>query len=309
MPLNFLSGTANGGIYSGVNVSSSFELLTQIKDALIASDQTVTDEINSSNRIIARASDRGDFCDKIYSTEQLSGTDYVLNLQGDNTVNGGTIMPPEKVLKIPFIANGNAKLYLTSDEGAECLAIINPGAESRSLHAGWLDRRRQEDKGAWAIGYLDVWMSNAFFAKDVHGIDWREIQTYYYSSKESFTSPKGPYQHLFDSGCASMFGSPGTSATGTTTFNYKPWLGQTDSVTGLPVLLPYGYLQGAVDYDSYSNIDDNRGQGLHNPGWIKFARTGLSFMDAGDQCREGTKTFISGGGSGEYAYQGFQISN
>lgn len=307
MPVNYLAGTATAGLYSGVIVADETALLTEIMNALIAGGQTVTDNIAASKEIIARGSDQGDFCDKIYKTSFVSGIEYSLTLQGDNTVNGGTLSTP--ILEIPFYANGSAKLFVTSDEGAECLTIINPGNLTKGFHAGWLDRRRSVDKGAWMIGYLDIWMSDAYVAQDVNGNDWQEIFRYYYSSTESKTSPRGGYHLLFDAGCASMFGSAGTSATSATTFNYRPWLGQTDSITGNPTLLPYGYLQGNIPYNSYSVPDPNKGQGLHNAGFVRFARTGLSFLDPGDQCREGTATFVSAGPSGVDGFQGFQIAS
>ena len=306
MPINYLAGTLTNDVYPGEIIASPTELLTKLRDSLTAGGQIVTDEIEASSRIITTGTDNGDSCTKIYSVTFESGINYSLNLQGDNTLReGGTLSP---VLSIPFAANGNAKLYVVSDEGGECVSIINPGLASKTFHAGWLERRNKSDLGAWMIGYLNVWLTDSYFSTDIHGIEWAEAKRYYYSSNESFTAPVGPYHLLFDSGCASMVGAVATTVSNSKV-NYKPWLGQTDSVTGTPILLPYGYLQGANTYNRYDHTDLSKGQGLYNPGFVRFARTGLAFLEAGAQCRAGTATFMSGGPSGVGAFQGFQISD
>ena len=305
MPTIFTAGTPAAGVYPGVAIATPTALLTELANTFTAAGQTVTDEISANSRIVARGVDQGNFCDKIYTVVNVTGIEYKLTIQGDNTVNSGILMPTP--LEIPFFANGNAALYVAADEGAECLTIFNPGATSKGIHAGWLDRRRATDVGAWMVGYLDIWLTNAFFAQDYHGIDWRECHTYFSSSTESQTSPKGAYQHIWDSGCAAVSGAIATSATNTS-FNHKVWRGQNDPISGEPTLLPYGYLQGEDVYNGYDSIDPNQGQGLHNPGFVRFARNGLAFMDAGDQCHEGTATFVSAGGSGDDAFQGFQIA-
>lgn len=306
MPVIYLAGTESNGVYPGVSVTTPVQLLTQIKNALVAAGQTVTDEISSNNKIIARGIDQGDFCDKIYETVLISGVDYNLRVTGDNTVNGGTVLPTP--LTITFSANGNAKLYLAADEAAECISIFNPGGTTKGIHAGWLQNRRAEDDGAWMIGYLDVWMTNAFFAKGIHGANWKEVKSFYYSAAESFTAPKAPYQLLWDN-IGALAGAAGTSFANTT-FNYKPWQGQNDSITGKALLLPYGYLQGASVHNGYPTTGNaNLGQGLHFPGWVRFARTGLAFLDAGDQIKDGTATYVSAGTSGAEAYQGFKIAD
>jgi hypothetical protein len=103
-----------------------------------------------------------------------------------------------------------------------------------------------------------------------------------------------------------LIGAPSTTVANTT-FNYKVWQGANDSVTGQPKLHPYGYLQGASASNTYT-VNSLIGQGLHNPGYVKFARTGMAFMAAGAQTKDGTKTFISAGGSGDAAFQGFRIA-
>jgi hypothetical protein len=229
-----------------------------------------------------------------------------LRVTGDNTVNSGTVLPTP--LTIPFFANGNAKLYLSADQAAECITIVNPGATTKGIHAGWLEKRRVEDTGAWMVGYLDVWLTNAFFARSIHGVNWREAKFFFYSGAESFTAPKGAYHFLWDT-IGAFAGAVSTSFTAAN-FNYKPWQGQGDSTTGKALLLPYGYLQGAATSGSYPTTGNaNLGYGCHFPGWVRFARTGLAFLDAGDQVVDGTATYVSAGASGAEAYQGFKIAD
>lgn len=310
MPLTYAVGTADAnGFYSGISVNTPTALLTELKNALTAAGQTVTDEITANSRIIARGVDQGDFCYKSYTVSQVSGIEYRLALRGDSSAGGaGTNQSPLNTITLPFLLNGQALLYLTADESAECLTIINPSGTTRGCHAGWLERRRLADKGAWMVGYLDTWLTNAYFAKDTNNIDWREAHTYFYSTTETKASgtSKGPYQHLWDSGVTSLIGDPATTTT-TSIFNYKPWMGANDSVTGQPRLHPYGYLQGASAYNAYT-VNPAIGQGLHNPGYVKFARTGMAFMAAGAQTKDDTKTFVSAGGSGDAAFQGFRIA-
>ena len=310
MPITYAVGTADtNGFYSGISVNTPAALLTAMKTALEAAGQTVTDEISTNNKIIARGVDQGDFCYKTYTVSQVSGIEYRLVLRGDSSVGGaGTLLSPLNTIIVPFSLNGQALLYLTADESAECLTIINPSGTSRGIHAGWLDRRRLVDKGAWMVGYLDVWLSGAYFAKDTNNLDWKEAHTYFYTTAESkaSTNTAGAYQHLWDSGVTALVASPNTSIT-VSTFNYKCWQGANDSVTGQPRLHPYGYLQGASASNTYT-VNPLIGQGLHNPGYVKFARTGMAFMAAGAQTKDGTKTFISAGGSGDAAFQGFRIA-
>jgi hypothetical protein len=309
MPVTYAVGTADAnGFHSGISVNTPAALLTAMKTAFEAAGQTVTDEIATNNKIIARGVDQGDFCYKIYTVSQIAGSEYKLSLRGDSSVGGaGTTLSPATI-EVPFSLNGQALLYLTADEAAECLTIINPSGTSRGIHAGWLERRRLVDKGAWMVGYLDVWMTAAYFAKDVNNLAWKEAHTYYYTAAEAkgTTSTKGAYQHLWDTGTTALVGTTSTTTT-SSIFNYKSWQGANDPVTGQPKLHPYGYLQGAATSATYT-VNPSIGQGLHNPGYVKFARTGMAFMQPGAQTKDGTEIFVSAGGSGDEAYQGFKIA-
>jgi hypothetical protein len=310
MPTIFIAGTADtNGYYPGSSITSPSNLLTQIKDALVAAGQTVTDDI-ANNKIIARGVDQGDFCYKIYTTVLVSGLEYKLTLQGDNSVGGaGTLL--SSTIDIPFYNNGNAKLYLAADAGGECISILNPNLPSKGFHGGWLERRRSQDKGAWMIGYLDVWMTNAFFAKDFSNTDWVEVKRYFYGNTgaESTTAPAGMYQFLWDS-CTSYAGGTST-AVNTSSDDYKPYLGAVDPISFSNKLLPYGYgqgyLGGTTSPTGYpTTIDATLGRGIHLPGFVRFAKTGLCYLSAGEQVKDGTKTFVSAGDKGSTGFTGFQ---
>jgi hypothetical protein len=311
MPIVYGAGTADAnGYYSGITVSTPTALLQQLRDILTAAGQTVTDEISASNRIIARGVDQGDYCYKTYTTTLVSGTEYKLSLRGDSSTGGaGTTLSPD-LINIPFYANGNALLYVAADAGAECVTIINPSLPSKGIHAGWLEKRRLIDKGAWMVGYLDFWLTNSYFAKDVNNNVWAEAKRYFYASGEAFAAPVGHYTFLWDS-CAAHTGGIGTSVA-PSIFNYKGFLGAVDPISFEPKLLPYGYAQGATNSTSYNAAaDPNFGQGLHLPGFVRFARTGLGYLDAGNQKKDGTQVFISAGPkgiTGQTGFQGFQIA-
>lgn len=312
MPTIYAAGTPNGnGYYSGITVSTAEGLLTQIKTTLEAAGQTVTDDISANNKIIARGVDQGDYCYKIYQTSLVSGTEYKLSLRGDDSTGGvGTNLSPDMV-NIPFSTDGDSVLYLTADAAAECVTVINGTLDSKGIHAGWLEKRRLVDKGAWMVGYLDFWLTNTYFAKDVHNNAWAEAKRYFYSGAESFTNPIGHYTFLWDT-CTAHTGATSQSVS-TTSFNYKPFLGAVDPISLEPKLLPYGYAQGASAHNTYdAGSDANFGRGLHLPGFVRFARTGLGYCDAGEQKRDGSQTFISAGGkgtAGQSGFQGFQISS
>lgn len=309
MPTIYGAGTADAnGFLSGIAIPTVSDLLPKLKQLLTSAGQTITDEIATNNRIIARGVDQGDFCYKIYSVELVSGIEYKLTLRGDLD-NTGTNLSPD-VISIPVFNNGNALLYLAADEGSECITIINPNLASEGIHAGWLEKRRLVDKGAWMVGYLDFWMTNSFFAKDVNNTVWAEAKRYFYSAAESFTAPTGCYTFLWDA-CTSHTGAT-TASLGATSHNYKPYVGAVDPISFEPKLLPYGYAQGATSYNTYSTtIDASYGRGLYLPGFVQFARTGLGYLNAGEQKKDGTKVFISAGHrgtTGQTGFQGFQIA-
>jgi hypothetical protein len=311
MPTIFAAGTPNGnGYYSGVTVTTAAALLTQLKTSLEAAGQTVTDEIAANNKIIARGVDQGDYCYKIYQTSLVSGTEHKLSLRGDRSAGGaGTDLSPDTI-EIPFSDDGDSVLYLAADAGGECITVINGTLDSKGIHGGWLERRRLADKGAWMVGYLDFWLTNCYFATDVNNTAWAEAKRYFYSAAESFTNPIGHYTFLWDT-CGAYTGGISSSVS-STSFNYKPFLGAVDPISLEPKLLPYGYAQGATSYNTYpTNHPATQGRGLHLPGFVRFARTGLGYLDAGEQKRDGTQTFISSGNkgtTGQTGYQGFQIA-
>ena len=306
MPIIYANGTADSnGYYSGILVNNEVELLTQIKDNLVSAGFTVVnDNINSSNSLEIKGSSRSDECILIFSTESVTETQKTLFIVGDK--NGlGTILSPS--LKLNFVANGQSRLYLTADESAGCIFIFNPASLSKSAHFGFLNRRNINNPFVWMIGYLDQWLNKAYIAESAFGETWKEFETFYYSSSESKTSPKGGYQYLWDSLTQALINTSYTS-TSSSSFTYKPWLGAIDPVLSQPVLGLYGYIEGRTAHNTYGQaVKDTTGQPMHFPGEVKFARTGLASLAPGVQCKEGTKTFISGGSAGNY--QGFQISD
>jgi len=317
MPTRYTNGTANAsGNYSGVTIADETTLLTTIRDELVAAGQAIhLDEISSSKKLIMNGSNNSHNCYVIFETELVTGVNYKLKITGDSD---GTETLKSGTLQLDFAADGQCRLFMTSDESAGCIMPYNPSSSSQSAHFGFPKRTDKNYEYSWMVGYLDIYLTDAYVRRSRVGQeDWKEHRTFFYSAAESNTGPQGPYQHLWDS-FTTAFVRTNYTQIQTTNFAYRPWLGAVDPATGLPILGLFGYIEGNTDHNSYANPDTTRAFPLHFPGAIKFARTGFCAIETGIQAKEEeifddngtqkikTELFISGGA--KERFQGFKIA-
>jgi hypothetical protein len=303
---HYVRGTIDGnGYYSGVAVSSAIQLLNAIKAGFeTAGWTTLLDDITNSQELNVRGVDNGDFCYLNFSIQSGAGANDSLIVIGDKDGLGASFGGTKA---IPFAKNGTGRLFMTADASALDLCIFNPETTTASIHGGYLSDRLGQKAFEWMLGYLDIWLTNAFHAESAFGTTWMENRLFYYPGVESQTNPRGGYNFLWDSQSLAI-NSSSYSSVSSTAFGYSPWLGNVDAVTGQPNLGTYGYLEAlAANHSSYV-VDISRATALHNPGKVKFAVTGLSSKPAGYQFRpaNSTTTYLSAGGEG---WQGFKIAD
>lgn len=304
MPTIYASGNPNSdGYLSGISVPTVNALLTNIRDTLIAAGWTVDSSQIAGNKLKSVGVDGSHNCWMLWEAVLVSGNEYSLSLRGDQN-GAGTILSPDLV-RIPFFETAQTRLYLTADAGAGCIYIQNGAAGGRSAHFGFLDRLTTS-AFSWMVAYLNNSESTSYMAKDIWGVNWADMARYWtnFNATSSFTGAK---QHLWDGYTVAMMSSTGNfDNTANTNPAYAPNLGAVDSVTGLPILSDYGYLIGKNALTDYVTTV-GKAKAMHFPGRVRFARTGLASVDAGDQFTVGTKTVISGGEIG--VYQGFVIKD
>lgn len=306
MPTQYTRGTLNSSdYYEGISIGDTTALLETIRDEQGLAGQTVhLDEISTNKKLIMKGSDNGDDCYVIYETEQLSGVQHKLKIRGDHDGTETTVSPD---VELEFLTDGQARLWMTTDESAGCIFVYNPAAFSHSAHFGFLEDRDEDDPFAWMVGRLDVWVTGAYHAKGaINRTNWHENKVYWYSSSESDTSPKGGYDFLWDYLTTCLTGT--TTSTGVSTYAYRQWLGSLDRKRNKPVMGMYGYKEGPGVYNTWNTTATDRGTSCHFPGAVKFARTGLALIDPAVQPKigTGTKRAISSGGKSQF--QGFQIA-
>ena len=305
----YIRGSADGnGYYSGLAIADETTLLTQIRDGLVTAGWTIiADTISSNKKVKLSGLSNGHLCRVEFSTSNVTLNEKKLSLIGDKT-GANTVLSP--AIDLPFIADGQSKLFLTADAAGGCLMVFNPAGVTKSAHFGFLERTVPTNQFAWMIGFLDCALTKAYVAEStIGGTTWKENHTFYYSSTESQTSPNAAYQYIWD-GLTTGLGGTAFTTSSNTSFAYKPWLGAIDPVTGKPLLGSYGYLEGYTTNSSYP-VDANKATALHFPGFVRYARTGLASLAPAIQVKEGTKTFISGGASADFlqGFQGFQIAD
>ena len=308
MPVVYASGTPNSdGYLSGISVSTVSALLTNIRDTLTTAGWTVDDSQIAGGRIEAVGVDSTDNCWVNFFTQNVAANEFTLHIQGDLDGTGVTLSPDEVTL--PFFEGAQARLYLTADSAAGCIFIQNGAAGGKSAHFGFLERLT-DSPHSWMVGLLKVWEDRAYMAKDIWNVDWARMDRYFENSVNASYST-GAKQHLWDSYTVAMMPYVNYFTDNDTRYNYNPayyaWKGAVDMVTGLPILSDYGYLIGRNDGRNYVVAEPEKPFSLHFPGRVRFARTGLASVDAGDQFIVGTKTVISGGEIG--LYQGFVIAD
>lgn len=157
------------------------------------------------------------------------------------------------------------------------------------------------------VGYLNVFEEFSYMARDIWNVNWAEMNRYFNFVKDP-NYYNGAKQHLWDGYTVAHQGY--TNFLNATNQNpaYFPFRGAVDSITGLPILSDYGYLIGRNSPTSYVNdANSPKPTPLHFPGRVRFARTGLASVDAGDQFVVGTKVVVSGGAIAEF--QGFVIAD
>lgn len=310
MPVTYGNGNPNAdGYLSGLAIPTTSSLMGQLRDVLVQAGQNVNDTDIAANKLAAEGDDNGDKCVFRWEVRNVSANEKELTCRGDFD-GTETSLSPELI--IPYWEGDQSRLYLSVDEAGGCILPLNSSHLSRSIHFGFPERLTN-NPGMWMLGYLDQWMTNAFFAEDIYNVRWREIKSYYYATAETETAISGPYQNLWDSLTVSI--TSGINYVTSTNKNnpaYKPWLGAVDAVTGLPILRQYGYLVGKSAYNQYAvpnqNTQEEKAIPLHFPGAVRFARTGLASTNAGEQFTDqetGIKV-ISGGLAG--LYQGFKIA-
>ena len=310
MPIVYASGTSNSdGYLSGIAVPTVSALLSNIRDTLRTAGWTVDDSQIAGNRIEATGNDNGDNCWVNFYTTNVAANEFALYIRGDLDGTGVTLSPDNVVL--PYFENANARLYLTVDAGAGCIYLQNGAAGGKSAHFGFLERLT-DSPYSWMVALLTSNETSSYMARDIWQVEWAFMGRYF-QNFDNLNYWTGAKQHLWDSYTVAMMPHPTFLNRGTrTSVRYNPayyaWVGAVDMITGLPILSDYGYLIGrnSPDNDYYSE-EAEKPYPMHFPGRVRFARTGLCSVDAGDQFIVGSKTVISGGPIGEY--QGFVIAD
>ncbi len=305
MPTIYASGTPNSdGYLSGISVPTANALLTNIRDTLIAAGWTVDSSQIAGNKLKSVGVDGSHNCWLLWEVVLISGNEFVLSIRGD--LNGaGTILSPDLV-RLPFFEGAQARLYLTADAGAGCIYIQNGAAGGKSAHFGFLERLTTS-AFSWMVALLTNREDFSYMAKDIWNVNWAEMSRYW-SNFSSTTYHAGAKQHLWDGYTVAMMPLTGSfNDAGANNAAYFSNLGAVDAVTGLPILSDYGYLIGKNNATSDYVATVGKAKPMHFPGRVRFARTGLASVDAGDQFTVGTKTVISGGEIG--VYQGFVIKD
>ena len=305
MPTVYASGSPNSdGYLSGVSVPTSASLLANIRDILTTAGWTVDQSQIAGGRLEAVGEDNGDNCWLIFLLTNVAANEYNLSIRGDINGTGVTLSPDE--VKLTYLEGSQARLYLTADSGSGCIFIQNGPAGGKSAHFGFLERLT-DSPYSLMVARLTVWEEYSYMARDIWNVDWAEMNRYFRDT-ETASYLTGAKQHLWDSYTIAMMPYTDYNSSANNNPAYFPYLGAVDSVTGLPILSDYGYLIGRDNTTDYIN---NSGKAkptpLHFPGRIKFARTGLASVDAGDQFIVNTQTVISGGAIGDY--QGFVIKD
>lgn len=310
MPTVYASGTPNSdGYLSGVAVPTVADLLVNIRDTLRGAGWTVDDSQIAGNRLEAVGVDNGDNCWVNFFVTNVGGNQYELHIQGDLDGTGVTLSPDELIL--PYFENATARLYLTADAAAGCIFIQNGAAGGRSAHFGFLERLT-DSPYSWMVARINNFTNYSWMARDIWNVDWANMTRYWFSWSNTTYYP-GANQHLWDSYTVAHqhyngFSSRSNGANQKYNPAYYCWKGAVDSITGLPILSDYGYLIGRNDNrNDYYSTESDKAYPLHFPGRVRFARTGLASVDAGDQFVVGSKVVISGGAIGEY--QGFVIAD
>ncbi len=310
MPVVYASGTPNSdGYLSGISVSTVSALLTNIRDTLTTAGWTVDDSQIAGGRIEAVGVDSTDNCWVNFFTQNVAANEFALHIQGDLDGTGVTLSPDEVTL--PFFEGAQARLYLTADSAAGCIFIQNGAAGGKSAHFGFLERLT-DSPYSWMVARLTREEAWSYIAQDIWGVNWGEMDRYWVAQLD-LARNTGAKQHLWDSYTVAMmpYDRYFTDYDDREGYRYNPayyaWLGAVDAITGLPILSDYGYLIGRNSDRDYRALETGKPFALHFPGRVRFARTGLCSVDAGDQFIVGTKTVISGGEIG--LYQGFVIAD
>lgn len=310
MPTVYASGTPNSdGYLSGISVPTVSALLGNIRDTLTTAGWTVDDSQIAGGRIEATGVDNGDNCWVNFYTVNVAANEFALHIRGDLDGTGVTLSPD--TISLTFLEGAQARLYLSADAGAGCIYIQNGAAGGKSAHFGFLERLT-DSPYSWMVAMLTSNETYSYMAKDIWQVNWAFMGRYFEQFNNT-TYWAGAKQHLWDSYTVAMM--PYTnfsyrSASANNKFNsaYYAWLGAVDMITGLPILSDYGYLIGRNDSNNdYYSTEAAKPYPMHFPGRVRFARTGLCSVDAGDQFVVGSKTVISGGAIGEY--QGFAIAD
>ena len=305
MPTVYASGSPNSdGYLSGISVPTVSALLTNIRDTLVAAGQTVDSSEIAGNKLKSVGIDGSDNCWIRWEVVNVAGNEYNLSIRGDLNGTGVTLSP--NTITLPFFEGAQARLYLTCDKAAGCIFIQNGAAGGKSAHFGFLERLTTSPF-SWMVGRIRVFENNAYMAKDIWNVTWAEMSRYWLNYN-SVGYLSGAKQHLWDSYTVAMMNYTSSySDNDVKNAAYYPYLGAVDSVTGLPILSDFGYLIGKNNPSTDYVVTSGKAKAMHFPGRVRFARTGLASVDAGDQFVVGTKTVISGGDIGEY--QGFVIKD
>lgn len=310
MPIVYASGTPNSdGYLSGISVATSSSLLSNIRDYLTSAGWTVNSSQIAAGKLNAVGVDGEDNCWINFSLVNTSGNQYNLHIRGDLDGTGVNLSPD--TITIPYSESLQARLYLSVDSAGGCIFIQNGAAGGESAFFGFL-HRLTDSPYSWMVGKLRMWEDTAYMARDIWSVDWAQMSKYWFEYN-SITNAVGAKQHLWDGYTVAMmprddFSDRSSSANSKINPAYRPWYGAVDSITNLPILSDYGYLIGKNDNkNDYYSTDPNLAIPLHFPGRVRFARTGLASVDAGDQFVVGSKVVISGGAIGQY--QGFVIAD
>lgn len=308
MPTVYAAGTPNSdGYLSGIAVPTVADLMGNIRDTLTAAGWTVDDSQIAGGRIEAVGVDNTDNCWVNFFATNVAANEYELHIQGDLDGTGVTLSPDE--VKLPYFENAQARLYLAADSAGGCIFVQNGAAGGKSAHFGFLERLT-DSPYSWMVGRLNRSDNFSYIARDIWNVDWSEMSRYFQDSQGG-SYMTGAKQHLWDSYTVALM-TYDTYVYTSSGYNpsYYAWKGAVDSVTGLPILSDYGYLIGrnsSNQYASGTGHNDYFPVPMHFPGRVRFARTGLASVDAGDQFVVGSKVVISGGAIGEY--QGFVIAD
>lgn len=309
MPTVYAAGNPDAnGYLQGLAVNTKSALITNLRDILVQAGWTVNSTNIATFQISAEGDDSGNKCYINWAVVDVIGNEKKLTARGDFTGNGSSL---GRTFEIPFYENSNSKLYVSTDLGGGVVCILNT-IITKSIHFGF-PNRLHTNPGSWFVGLLDQWLDSAQIAEDPAGNRWQDIHKYFTNTTESKITPIGAYQFMWDLMTIAVTGSATNNHADTGSVGniyHEPWSGTVDRITGKPLLSHYGYLIGQLPFSSYvapgEDTPAQKAVPMHNPGFIRFARTGVASLAPGEQYQNSDGSVVmSAGAAGEY--QGFLI--